>query len=372
MKVCLVVFRFGPSHGSILQTYALTKVLEDLGHQVTIVNRIPEVDISSNLRRMIGDIVHKRISRHHIYIGEFPPILMKNLNRFIDANLRKKTITIKSESKLKVIGKMNFNAYVIGSDQTWRPRFVYNIFNYYLNFVPRERDVIRLSYAPSFGTEDWEYNKEQEDTCKELLSLFNGVSVREDSGLELCTRYLGRKAVHVLDPTLLLTKEDYLSTIQFKSFSEICFVGYNFLDYSEDKMHIVSIIGQILELPVKQINSKTEYIGASLKERVAPSIDEWISGIGSTSFVVADSFHATVFSIIFHKPFIAVANESRGLARFTSLLDMCGLRERLVWNEGQISESLIKAKIDWDAVDEKIRVMKEISMEFLNKYLGKV
>ena len=369
MKVCLVVFRFGPSHGSILQTYALTKVLENLGHQVTIVNRIPAVDISSNLRRMIGDVVHKRISRHHIYMGEFPPILMKNLNRFIDANLRKKTITIKSESKLKVIGKMNFNAYVIGSDQTWRPGFVYNIYNYYLNFVPRERDVIRLSYAPSFGTDDWEYDKEQEETCKSLLSLFNGVSVREDSGIELCLRHLGRLAEHVLDPTLLLMKGDYLSVIQYKPFSESSFIGYNFLDYSDEKMRIVSIISHILELPAKQINSKTEYISASLKEQIAPSIDEWISGIYSSSFVIADSFHATVFSIIFHRPFITIANESRGLSRFISLLDMCSLRERLIWNERQITESLINDKIDWASVDDKIQDMKETSMEFLKRNL---
>lgn len=370
MKIAIIIFRLGPSHGSILQTYALTKVLEEMGHQVTIIDRQRPVHLQSNLRRIVADIVRHRVTLHSFYMGEFPPVIMKNLNRFIDTYLRKKTITFRKERRWREIGLGDFDAFIVGSDQTWRPYFVHNIYNYYLDFVPSERQVIRLAYAPSFGTDKWEYSKEQELTCKKLISLFDGVSVRESSGVELCKKYFGVTAEHVLDPTLLLSKEHYLHAIQLHP-AHKQFVGFNFLDYSEEKMDIVSIISHITGLDAIQINTKTEYAKAHIDERIAPSIDEWISGISNSSFVIADSFHATVFSIIFHRPFITIANVERGLSRFTSLLEMCGLQERLVRNREQITESLVKAEINWDAVDERIKRMKATSLEFLKNSLKK-
>lgn len=373
MKIALFVFRYGPSHGSILQTYALTRTLERMGHEVTIIDR--QRPITAKKLLMTGLAVVKRIatlrlSFDGILLREYPKKIMAKLNGFIDKELRAQTITIHSEKELRILGKAEYDAYIVGSDQTWRPKYVFNIYNYYLDFVPNDRDVKRVAYAVSFGTSKWEYSEEQENRCKSLVNLFDGVSVREDEGIVLCKEHYNIDAKHVLDPTLLLKAEDYRKVTSLLP-SKTAYVGYNFLDYSDEKMQIIDVVSRSLGLPGKQINNLTEIPGETMKGRVAPSIDEWISGIANADFVIADSFHATVFAILFHRPFIAVGNVKRGLSRFTSLLDIVNLSERLVTCENQVSQALIKSNINWTEVDDCISSMRRSSLSFLSSCLTK-
>lgn len=371
MKVALVIFRFGPSHGSILQTYALTRTLERMGHEVTIIDRqrpIRFVNYYSCLKRIIRAILAFRSPFEDYYLKEFPNVVMSKLNLFIDEQLREQTVTVTRESELIAIGKLDYDAYVIGSDQTWRPKYVYNIYNYYLNFVPKERHVKKLAYAASFGTGEWEYSEEQTIRCCYLVNAFNGISVREKDGVSLCREHFGVDAKFVLDPTMLLKAEDYLKVIALEE-KNGSYIGYNYLDFTIDKMKIVDFASKVLNVPARQVNSMTESPGAKLKDRIAPSIDSWISGIANADFVIADSFHATVFAIIFHRPFLAIANERRGLSRFISLLSMVGLDERLLIDKCVFDEALIKKQIDWNSVDNKIKAMREKSILFLENSL---
>src|SRR5690606_19965537 len=96
-----------------------------------------------------------------------------------------------------------YDAVIVGSDQTWRPRYSPNIYNYFLDFL-RDENVRRIAYASSFGTDKWEYNDKQTDRCSKLAKEFDMISVREKSGVDLCIRHLGVEALAVLDPTLLL------------------------------------------------------------------------------------------------------------------------------------------------------------------------
>ena len=103
-----------------------------------------------------------------------------------------------------------FDAYVVGSDQVWRP--TYNLgdklFDMYLAFADGQQ-VKRLSYAASFGVDKWEYSDDQTRICSELAKQFDAISVREKSGVKLCADNLGVDAIHVLDPTMLLDPSDY-------------------------------------------------------------------------------------------------------------------------------------------------------------------
>ena len=107
----------------------------------------------------------------------------------------------------------NYDAYVVGSDQCWRPRYNAFLSSMFLDFVKGEKTK-RIAYAASFGTDQWEFTQEMTSICVPLAQKFDFVSVREDSGLKLCKEHLGVNAVHVLDPTLLLTKEDYTHLIK--------------------------------------------------------------------------------------------------------------------------------------------------------------
>lgn len=372
MKIALFIFRFGPSHGSILQTYALTRTLERMGHDVTIIDRQRPITAKKLLLSslaVIKRIATLRFNFDGILLTEYPQKIMDKLVVFLNKELKSQTITVHSEKELKSLGRAGYDAYIVGSDQTWRPKYVYNIYNYYLDFVPQDRNVKRVAYAVSFGTSQWEYTEEQEKRCKSLVSLFDGVSVREDEGIALCKNHYDIDAKHVLDPTLLLEAEDYRKVTSILP-SRTAYVGYNFLDYSDEKMQILGMVSRFLGIPGRQINNLTEMPGETMKGRVAPSIDEWISGIANATFVIADSFHATVFAILFHRPFIAVGNVKRGLSRFQSILKHTGLSERLVISPNEVTSSLIQNEINWEAVDEQLAVARQASQRFINSCLS--
>jgi polysaccharide pyruvyl transferase WcaK-like protein len=373
MKVALFIFRFGPSHGSILQTYALTRTLENMGHKVTIIDRQKPVSLNDFylcLRRVAKGLLNGRFSWHDFYLGSFSKHVMKNLNKFLSKELWPQTITIRTEKDLQKIGRGDYDAFIVGSDQTWRPKYVYNIYNYFLDFVPEEREVKRIAYAVSFGTSEWEYLPDQELKCKVLASRFDGVSVREEDGVRMCKKFLNIDSTHVLDPTLLLKRIDYLRLVSGQKQCEDKCLGYNFLDFSTEKMEMVGHISAFMDLPVRQINSMTENPAAKASERVAPSIEEWLCGIANSQFVIVDSFHATVFAIIFHKEFITIGNERRGLSRFKSLLKITGLEDRLVSENELLNEELFISNIDWDEVDSKIANYRDRSLSFLQELLG--
>lgn len=105
--------------------------------------------------------------------------------------------------------KYGLDAYVVGSDQVWRPAFNLGprLGNMFLDFAGD--DVKKISYAASFGCKEWEYTEEQERMCGKLAKRFDAISVREASGVDLCKEHFGVDATLVLDPTLLLNKEDY-------------------------------------------------------------------------------------------------------------------------------------------------------------------
>jgi exopolysaccharide biosynthesis predicted pyruvyltransferase EpsI len=97
-------------------------------------------------------------------------------------------------------------------------------------------------------------------------------------------------------------------------------------------------------------------------------VEEWIRGFMDAEFVVTDSFHGTVFSIIFNKPFISIANESRGTTRFTSLLKMFNLENRLIFSPEELNLDKVK-EIDWGNVNEILEQDKERAIFFLKRNL---
>ena len=109
------------------------------------------------------------------------------------------------------INDYNFDGYIVGSDQVWRPRYCKKtLMNNFLDFT-NGINVKRLSYAASFGVDSWEFTKDETTKCAELIKTFNAISVREASAVDLCKQYLGVESKQVLDPTLLLSSEDYIN-----------------------------------------------------------------------------------------------------------------------------------------------------------------
>lgn len=376
MNIALVIFPFHPSHGCILQTFAIYSKLKEMGHDVTIINRKSQpISDMTAFRRGISNLKCRIKGTYRgpvFYRGNAPKTIMKNLQPFIDTAFGNDVCTIYSHQETCTIAKQNsFDAYIVGSDQVWRPKYVPDIYHYYLEFVPESSNAKRIAFCSSFGTDEWEYNKEQTECCRKLLQLFNAVSVREDSGVGLCREWFKKDTVHLLDPTVLLKAEDYATAVKLNNTNKTDnIVSYYFLDNTEAKLNILHKISNVLGCQEYRINTDTENGNAPLRDRIAPSMNKWIGGFAQSRFVVADSFHATMFAILFNTPFITVANKERGLSRFESLLKTFGLDDRMVTSVDAVTNNLIQKPIDWTKVNTILEKERMRSLSFLKNALS--
>lgn len=265
----------------------------------------------------------------------------------------------------------SFDAYIVGSDQIWRPKYLnWDIENSFLRFDKR-KDSIKIAYAASFGVDTWEFTPEQTSNCRELIKQFDFVSVREKSSISLCRHHLGIDAEWVVDPTMLLKREDYCRLVANANIkkSEGNLMVY-ILDTNEAKEELVNKIASCRNLVPFNVNSDIENNRIPLEKRIQPSVESWLRGFIDAEYVVTDSFHCCVFSILFNKPFIVVGNEGRGRTRIDSLLEMLELNGRIVTPKSNLSETA-NEPICWDTIGKILENERKKSLETLTNHLRK-
>lgn len=348
MKIGILTHPLQTNYGGILQAYALQVFLKNLDHEVTIIDRKPN---RLTWVKKIKRLVHKNIFRHR-YLSEHEyKILSLHTQKFIDKYIEPKTEVIDSNKgmlRLKVYG---FDAIIVGSDQVWRTAYVAGrIKNYFLDFL-EDTQLLRLSYAASFGTDHWSSSKKVDTkVLASLLTKFNAVSVREDSGVDICNKVFNTHAECHIDPTMLLDAKDYCrlaDTEEEQRTPHDLFVYM--LDRTEVNMRFVETISSGMGwMPYFLYSNpyETKVVRSSL-----PTVTSWIRGFQDANMVITDSFHGAVFSILFNKPFWVLGNEKRGLARFRSLLTTFGLNDRLVLSVNDLEEKNLKAPIRYDLVN---------------------
>lgn len=365
MKVAILTLPPHINYGNLLQAYALQLTLERQGHEVTILgrNRIkPEPSYWAYLVR----IIRKKIFHHDIHV-----FCERDANIYYIESARnivpfvKKYLHIRDIQALHQLQPTDYDAIVVGSDQVWRHLYFTTDWNTSISdaFLAFSAGwpIKRIAYSASFGKDEWEYTADETQTCSLCLQKFNGISVREDSGVDLCRKYLNVQAQHVLDPTMLLEKEDYIHLIQQAnvpmSSGDLL---YYVLDENENKTSIAKIIEDKGNFTVFRVNQPYTQLFTQ------PSVEQWLRGFYDAKFVVTDSFHACVFSILFNKPFIVVGNENRGLSRFKSLLKMTKQEFRLISETTTVdlSDELLKAP------DVDLSLLRNLSINFIKSSLG--
>lgn len=372
MKIAILTLPLHTNYGGILQAYALQTVLERMGHEVRLLFSPPYKAHSAWIMPLVYTrrifqkyIQHKDVSVRydgHTRMGQ-------NTNAFIKKHLN--ALYVKNWDK----AGSAYDAFVVGSDQIWRPKYTYSpVQKAYLDFV-KDNSVKRISYAASFGTDQWEYTPEMTSACKALVQRFDRVSVREESGVDLCKEHFSIDAVHVLDPTMLLEEKDYSSLLAgYTQPSEpglACYV----LDKFPRIDSLIQELASVLNLNINQLNTDVCNESITFKDRIQPPVEHWLSGIRNGQFVITDSFHACVFSIIFHRQFAVILNEARGTSRIHSLLKMFKLENRIITLQGDSDNaSVIKqiqemGAIDYNEVDRLLKENKEKSVAFLEEAL---
>ena len=371
MKIGILTQPLHHNYGGILQNYALQKTLKDMGHEVWTIDRGFYFPGYRKYASIIKRLLLKPINRN-APIRVWPTkkeeeIIRQHIKTFIKNNIQTTEKTTSTKQLVRLHQKYAFDAYIVGSDQVWRPRYSPCLTNYFLDFVESERNVKKIAYAASFGVDDWEFTEEQTRECARLAKQFDAISVREDSAVELCKKYLNVDAVHLLDPTLLLNKEDYLALINSANTTPSngdLFVYI--LDKDEKKTHIVNEVAKQKNLTPFELLPKQFLIEASkneIEKCIYPPIEQWLRSFLDAKFIITDSFHGTIFSIIFEKPFIVIGNKKRGLSRFNSLLEMFELKDTLVDNHQKLFYENILYKSSYYSIVSQIINKKQITAQ---------
>lgn len=374
MRILILTLHLDRNYGGILQCYALQTVLKRMGHDVKVLSK-PIYDLEYYMKYPLAickRILKKYILGQNIEILRSPfQIVKQNINRFIENNIDYLYI-----NNWESIDKKIVDIIVVGSDQVWRPKYFSPMpVEYAFCSFLKDLNVKKISYSASFGVDICEYTKEQLKVCSSLLKNFDAVSVREDSGVNICKRYFGVDAVNMLDPTLLLSVDDYRSLIK-KSKTES--VAGNMLVYlldeTEEKIRIVNKIAIEKGLKPFYINVDTEDERIPLEGRIKISVEQWLRSFDEADFVFTDSFHGCVFSIIFNKQFIVYGNRDRGLTRFESLFGQLQLNYRIIFSENEYNENsdFINENIDFEKLNSILCDKRLIAFEYLHSCISVV
>lgn len=315
MKIGIVTQPLLNNYGGVLQNYALQTVLLRLGHSPITIDYIPP---RKSLWKHLASCVKNAI---RCFWGKESSFKMKRdtfeRNAFFSDFVKERICKTRvlHEYNLKKIDD-DIEAFVVGSDQVWRPRYNgKNIKEMFLDFCKHSGNVKRIAYAASFGVDCWEFSSKLTKKCALLAKKFNAISVREESGVKLCRDYLGVDATWVLDPTLLLNKEDYCELCKGVPERKNVLAAY-VLNMTDPIFAWCKKIAKERGLDVVLLGSDSD---------ATMTVSEWLALFRDASYVVTDSFHGTVFSIIFDKEFKCMCNQSRGSARVDSLLKLYDL-----------------------------------------------
>lgn len=345
-KVGTITFHWATNYGAVLQAYALQMFLKQSGFETEIINYLPFQNIA--LRKI--DWIRMR---------DFDAIKKERaIQRFREKNL---TVSAYKYRSYKVLCSAvdSYSTILSGSDQVMNFSFLQHAErrrmtpSYYLNFAGEE--TRKIAYAASFGTD--KIPSAYADFVKKELTSFSWVSVREESACTML-KDIGIDSEIVVDPTMLVEKATYEPFIDGENVSRIGAFSYILHKNQVDAHRCESKI-------FKMFGEKQTVTGDY-------SVENWLRNIRSSAFVVTNSFHATVFALLFHTPFITVSVGGSNMDnRLLTLLNMVGLEDRFVktYDESTI-DALLHRDVNWEEVDKRMCAARERSQWKLLKALN--
>ena len=365
MKIGILTQPLHNNYGGLLQNYALQQVLKGMGHEVETVDwRYKRYKVLSEIKAwllvrlrqfkelLLRMLLKDRPPRPYPFTEKDRKLIGRNTHRFVEKYISVCPVLVNSEAELRSIDKQHrYDGYVVGSDQVWRPQYNPPALrtSMFLSFTDR-KDVRRIAYAASFGTTDWEFTPELTETGASLAKRFDLITVRERSAVDLCKEHFGVEAIHVLDPTMLLNREDYEELVIAECEPKSDGTLYHYiLDASDEKTLLIENAAKANGLqPFTVMPGSKWTLKHGIEECVFPPVTSWLRGFMDAEMVITDSFHGTVFSIIFNKPFWVIENSDRGSARFESLLRLFKLEDRMIAPGQEVDWT---QEIDWDSVN---------------------
>lgn len=352
------------NHGASLQAYALQTCLESLGHKVEIIDYKPDYLSRYYSLWSVDNPVYDRLIVKQLYLvaklpGRIMALKRKRLfDEFTKKYLKLTSIRYHSNEELKR-NPPQADVYIAGSDQIWNTLFGNGRdAAFYLDFAPKTSK--RISYAASFATED--VVEEYKPFVRKMLQNFDVISIRERCSLPLLKTMGWADGVAVCDPVFLLSKAQWESRIPQQQIKERYLLVYD-TEFSNQLKRIAQRIAKKKDLKIYNVSGSR--IGYADKELWASGPLDFVRLVRDAEYVISNSFHASVFSMIFERDF-CVVNRSEGInERMKSLLMSYNLVDRLV---ADYSAPLLNS-IDYRTVNPLLQKDIDDSKSFLKKEL---
>lgn len=364
MRIGILTFHWADNYGAVLQTYALSRYIKEritMDDSVEVIN-YENYDNSKIYRLFVfQDSSIKEIVKGVLRGIKNYPVWQKKRDGF---ELFRSRIPISRKyTREQLLNSENdYDIWITGSDQVWNTEIVGTDYKIYdLSFVKRKK---KCSYAASSGP--LEQNNAQQKKLVEDIRDLDNISVRESSTQEYLTDNVVKSVIRVVDPVFLLSKEDWKELIVPKRIHKKKYLFLYFISYDEQLIDIALKLANVLQIEIVTCCSIRKLRG-KVKQFKSSSPLDFLNLIHNADFVVASSFHATAFSIIFERQFVSVI-PSYASNRVTDLCKIAGLENRIILRTSEL-DLILNERIDYSKVKNIMRKDIGDSKKYLNNIL---
>lgn len=357
-KAEIVTFHCVPNYGAVMQAYALQEVLKQYIKNVEILDYRPQ-QLTKEYKTLSFYSIFSLLST----LWSSMPYMRKK-SKFDKFMKEKMVLSTEKGDKDSMFKDLKTDLVVLGSDQVWNPDITGGFNNMYFGSIPSNFKFKVISYAASMGKSN--FTEEEKSDMKKLLLNIDKISVREPDARNIVDDILDRKESSVVvDPTILAGK-DYFEPLVQEVKEEPYVLLYSLNGYSETEA-LAKKISKYFNLKLIELSGRRKPL---IKKKHKAMYDagpiDFISYIANASYVVTDSFHGSVFSLLFHKNILTVPHKSRG-SRTKNLMSIVNLNDRLI---DHFDKNVINKEIDWDLVEKKLDVEREKSLKFIKDFLN--
>ena len=366
MKIGIITFHSAHNYGAVLQAYALSNALSNMGHDAEIIDYRPKF-----IRDLYSiNILDKLFNLKSILsLVLMYPVRISRFKKFEDFIKYKMKLSLERyNSSFEITNNPPlYEAYIAGSDQIWNPGINGVMGEYFLEFV-KDKDSKKISYAASFGSKKLE-DRFNDEISKKLIEL-NSISVREDDGVHIIESLINESPQHVLDPVFLLSVSDW-NRIIIKPKIDFKYVLIYMMEYNEEIITLANKIAEEKDIKILNLSNAIKVSKGIYKNIRNAGPEEYLGLLFYADYVVTNSFHGTSFSIIFEKNFFVIPH-SKLNSRIENILSIVGLENRQILDVKEKTE-VILSNLNTNKARVKILLQAEISSskEYLTKALGK-
>lgn len=382
---CVIAYTKGHNnYGTSLQGYAMLKKIQQLGYEVEVIDYVKRLSLTQKIKFVLNAI---RVGEGKEIVARLTAKnVLKKYPQYA-ANIAKRTQAVDGYKEKKLLplfhtyigydalhkGSLNYDAVVVGSDQVWTPMSLPNRF---FNLLFVDDKVRKIAYASSFGVS--EIPDFQKRATGDYLNRFYKIGVREQRGKEIVDSLSKNTAQVVADPTLLLTREEWKEEIKDARPHETGpYIFCYFLGTNQQARKAAVELKEKTGYKIITIRHMDEYVpedehfGDEAPYLVDPN--DFVKYISEAAYVCTDSFHCSVFSIIFHRRFMTfyrfASNSRTGRnSRIDSLFNVLGINREHIYSHENVMDN-INAPIDWLTVDNNLNHLRSESIKFLNDSL---